>query len=74
MVHLRAEKIERIAQDMPGHRGRRATSRGGLLVLGWGSTYGVITTAVQRARAQGKKVSSAHLRYLNPFPRTSATC
>jgi 2-oxoglutarate ferredoxin oxidoreductase subunit alpha len=37
-------------------------------VLGWGSTYGVITTAVQRARAQGKRVSAAHLRYLNPLP------
>ena len=41
---------------------------GGLLVLGWGSTYGVITTAVQRARAQGKKVSAAHFRHLNPLP------
>ena len=41
---------------------------GDLLVLGWGSTYGVIRTAVQRARAQGKSVSHAHLRHLNPFP------
>jgi 2-oxoglutarate/2-oxoacid ferredoxin oxidoreductase subunit alpha len=41
---------------------------GDLLVLGWGSTYGVITTAVQRARAQGKRVSSAHIRYINPLP------
>ncbi len=40
-----------------------------MLVLGWGSTYGVITTAVQRVRAQGKSVSAAHLRHLNPFPK-----
>ena len=68
MVHLRAEKIQRIAQDIPELE-VDGDERGGLLVLGWGSTYGVITTAVQRARAQGKKVSAAHLRYLNPFPR-----
>ena len=68
MVHLRAEKIQRIANDIPELEVVGDES-GGLLVLGWGSTYGVITTAVQRARAEGKKVSQAHLRYLNPFPR-----
>jgi 2-oxoglutarate ferredoxin oxidoreductase subunit alpha len=67
MVHLRAEKIERIAQDIPNVVPVGDDS-GGLLVLGWGSTYGVITTAVQRARAQGKKVSSAHFKHLNPLP------
>jgi 2-oxoglutarate ferredoxin oxidoreductase subunit alpha len=68
MVHLRAEKIARVAQDIP-EVVVDGDQSGGLLVLGWGSTYGVITTAVQRARAQGKKVSAAHLRYLNPLPR-----
>jgi 2-oxoglutarate ferredoxin oxidoreductase subunit alpha len=68
MVHLRAEKIERIAQDVPDVEPWGEES-GGLLVLGWGSTYGVITTAVQRARAQGKKVSAAHFRHLNPLPK-----
>ncbi len=68
MVHLRAEKVARIAQDIP-ELVVDGDERGGLLVLGWGSTYGVIMTAVQRARAQGKRVSMAHLRYLNPFPR-----
>ena len=67
MVHLRADKIAGIVQDVPGLEVEGDES-GDLLVLGWGSTYGVITTAVQRARAQGKKVSSAHLRYLNPLP------
>ncbi len=67
MVRLRAEKIERIVQDVPDVEVTGDDS-GGLLVLGWGSTYGVITTAVQRARAQGKRVSAAHLRYLNPLP------
>lgn len=41
---------------------------GKVLVLGWGSTYGAITTAVEQMRERGHAVSSAHLRYLNPFP------
>lgn len=68
MVRFRAEKVQRIAQDIPDIE-VTGDDQGGLLVLGWGSTYGVITSAVQRARAQGKRVSQAHLRYLNPFPR-----
>ncbi|TMD30550.1 MAG: 2-oxoglutarate ferredoxin oxidoreductase subunit alpha, partial [Chloroflexi bacterium] len=43
--------------------------RGELLVLGWGSTYGSIRSAVERLQADGKSVAHAHLRYLNPFPR-----
>jgi 2-oxoglutarate/2-oxoacid ferredoxin oxidoreductase subunit alpha len=68
MTHLRAEKIERIANDIPEIE-VDGDETGDLLVLGWGSTYGVIKTAVQRARSQGKSVSAAHLRYLNPFPK-----
>ena len=68
MVHLRAEKIARIANDIPDLEVQGDPS-GPLLVLGWGSTFGVITTAVQRARARGMAVSCASLRHLNPFPR-----
>jgi 2-oxoglutarate ferredoxin oxidoreductase subunit alpha len=68
MVSLRAEKIARIAQDIPEVECHVGEPSGDLLVLGWGSTYGVITTAVQRAQAKGLKVSAAHLRHLNPFP------
>ena len=68
MVHLRAEKIERIANDIP-ELAVNGDESGGLLVLGWGSTYGVITTAVQRARAKGLRVSAAHLRHLSPLPK-----
>ena len=38
------------------------------MVLGWGSTYGAITSAVEKMQIEGKSVSSAHIRYLNPFP------
>ncbi|MFH1131644.1 MAG: 2-oxoacid:acceptor oxidoreductase subunit alpha [Pseudomonadota bacterium] len=42
-------------------------SEGDLLVVGWGSTFGAIEEAVDRARAKGLKVSSTHLRFLSPL-------
>jgi 2-oxoglutarate ferredoxin oxidoreductase subunit alpha len=68
MTHLRAEKVERIANDIPELQVTGEQS-GELLVLGWGSTYGAILTAVQRAQVKGQSVSHAHLRHLSPFPR-----
>jgi 2-oxoglutarate ferredoxin oxidoreductase subunit alpha len=41
---------------------------GDLLVIGWGSTQGAIEEAVERLRAEGRKVSSLHLRFLQPMP------
>ncbi len=68
MVNYRAEKIERIADDIPDVEisGER---EGDLLIVGWGSTYGSITSDVERSRAKGKSVSQIHLRHLNPFPK-----
>ena len=40
---------------------------GDLLVIGWGSTKGAIEEAVERLRAEGKKVSSLHLQFLQPM-------
>ena len=40
---------------------------GDLLIVGWGSTLGAIDEAVDRARAEGQKVSSVHLRFLSPM-------
>ncbi len=69
MVNYRAEKIRRIARDIPPLEVRGPRS-GRLLVLGWGSTYGAIYEAISRLeRADGVKVSQAHLSYLNPFPQ-----
>jgi 2-oxoglutarate/2-oxoacid ferredoxin oxidoreductase subunit alpha len=67
MIHLRAEKVARIALDIPPLE-VDGEPEGELLVLGWGSTAGAITGAVKLARANGHRVSSAHLRHLNPFP------
>lgn len=68
MVEMRAEKIRRIADDIPELAVRGAES-GKLLILGWGSTYGPIFQAVTDLEAAGIRVSQAHLNYLNPFPR-----
>lgn len=68
MVNYRAEKIERIADDIPDAI-VDGDKQGDLLVVGWGSTHGAITSAVERSRAKGVSVSYAHLRYLNPFPK-----
>jgi 2-oxoglutarate ferredoxin oxidoreductase subunit alpha len=67
MVLMRQAKVDRAAQDIPEVEVFGEKS-GKVLVLGWGSTYGSITSAVEKLRAEGKPVSSAHLRYLNPFP------
>ncbi len=68
MVNLRAEKIERIGKDVPPTKIQGNKDGGELLVVGWGSTYGSISTAVDRARARGMDVSAVHIRYLNPLP------
>jgi 2-oxoglutarate/2-oxoacid ferredoxin oxidoreductase subunit alpha len=68
MVKLRQEKIDRAANDVPLVE-VFGEPTGKVLVLGWGSTYGSITSAVEKLQSEGKSVSSAHLRHLNPFPK-----
>jgi 2-oxoglutarate ferredoxin oxidoreductase subunit alpha len=63
---LRAEKVARVANDIP--KAQVDGDPGGLLVLGWGSTYGAITGAVRNARSSGRRVGHLHLRHLNPMP------
>lgn len=66
MTEVRARKIAGIADDIPDVEVHGQGSD--LLVLGWGSTYGAIRTAVNRVRSSGRDVAHAHLRYINPFP------
>jgi len=68
MVKLRQAKIDKIADFIPELEAY-PTNKGGLLVLGWGSTYGALREATLRVRNQGYDVSHAHLKYLNPFPK-----
>lgn len=67
MTDIRREKIAAVASEIPPVTIDGDTD-GEILVLGWGSTYGAINTAVKEARKQGVKVSCAHLRFLNPLP------
>jgi len=68
MTHLRSEKVERIADSLPATQ-LHGNGEGDLLVIGWGGTYGAITSAVQAMQAEGFSVSSLHLRHLNPLPK-----
>jgi 2-oxoglutarate ferredoxin oxidoreductase subunit alpha len=72
MVRTRAKKIENIALTVPD-LAVTGDADADLLVIGWGGTYGSITTAVERCRKAGKKVAQAHLRYLNPMPKNTAS-
>lgn len=70
MCLTRAEKIERMADDIPPLE-VTGDEDADLLVLGWGSTYGSICAGCRRARENGRKVAQAHLRYLNPMPKNT---
>jgi 2-oxoglutarate ferredoxin oxidoreductase subunit alpha len=67
MVRTRAEKVRRVAQEIPATVVNGPES-GDVLVVGWGGTYGAITAAVEEAQMEGKSVASAHIRHLNPLP------
>ncbi|MFN0093985.1 MAG: 2-oxoacid:acceptor oxidoreductase subunit alpha [Dehalococcoidia bacterium] len=67
MTLLRKERIDGMAADIPLAEVTGPES-GDLLVIGWGGTYGAITSAAENARKAGKSVASLHLRYLNPMP------
>jgi 2-oxoglutarate ferredoxin oxidoreductase subunit alpha len=68
MVHLRAAKIEKVAESIPPLEVEDPDGEAELLVLGWGSSYGTIKAAARRVRARGVKVATAHMFHLNPFP------
>lgn len=69
MVKIREQKVDKIANYIPEQKLDNGPAKGKVLVLGWGSTYGAIKTAVQDLLNEGHSVAHAHLRYLRPFPR-----
>ncbi len=68
MVETRAKKIAGIANHIP-EQPLEGPDSGDLLVISWGGTYGSVRTAVHKAQREGHKVTLAHIRYLNPFPK-----
>ncbi|MBW7951189.1 MAG: 2-oxoacid:acceptor oxidoreductase subunit alpha, partial [Chitinophagaceae bacterium] len=69
MVKLRQAKVDKIADYIPEQKLDSGPEKGKILVVGWGSTYGAIKSAVLELQQQGHSVSHAHIRYLRPFPK-----
>ena len=69
MTEARAEKIRRIADDIPLQTVEEGAKRGRLAIVGWGSTYGPINRAVSELRKKGQDASHIHLRHLWPLPK-----
>jgi len=64
----RAAKIDGIAKDIPLQTVDSGESTGRLAVLGWGSTYGPISRAVENLQRVGHAISHIHLRHIWPLP------
>lgn len=69
MVNTRQAKVDMIADYIPLQALDSGAATGKVLVLGWGSTYGAIKTAVTELQAAGHAVSHAHIKYMRPFPK-----
>ena len=69
MVKLRQGKVDKIADYIPEQQIDNGPEKGKVLVLGWGSTYGAIKSAVVDLLREGHSVSHTHLRYIRPFPK-----
>ncbi|MCH8804513.1 MAG: 2-oxoacid:acceptor oxidoreductase subunit alpha [Planctomycetes bacterium] len=70
MIELRARKVQNVANDI-GDQEVFGEPSGDLLVASWGGTFGAVWSAVQRAQAEGHKVSHMHLRWLLPMPKNT---
>lgn len=69
MVKTRQAKVDLIANYIPEQKLDSGPEKGKVLVLGWGSTYGAIKSAVRELQLSGHEVAHAHLRYVRPFPK-----
>ena len=68
MVRLRAAKVAGVVADVPDVV-PAGDPEGDVVIVGWGSTCGSITSALNSLRAKGHKVGHIHLRHLNPMPK-----
>lgn len=67
MVNLRAEKIQGVAKSY-AKLVVEGDAKADLLLVGWGSTYGSLLSAVLQCKEQGLAVAYVHLRHVNPLP------
>ncbi len=68
MTELRAEKVRRVARELPAASLVEGEAPGDVLLVGWGSTYGALRQATRVARSRGVRAAHLHLRWLNPLP------
>jgi 2-oxoglutarate ferredoxin oxidoreductase subunit alpha len=71
MVHLREEKVQRVADFIPDLE-VSGDDEGELLVVGWGGTYGALISAVKDMQEDHKKISLAQFNYIKPLPKNTA--
>ncbi len=67
MTNKRRDKLSSLARELPVPE-VYGPEEGEILLVGWGSTKGIIREAVDRAKSQGRTLSALHLRHLNPLP------
>ena len=70
MVHERAEKVALIPVPDLEVEGDKDDAE--LLIVGFGSTYGHLHSAMDQLRQKGHKVALAQFKYVNPLPRNTA--
>ena len=68
MCHIRKEKVERAANNIPLQE-LEGEDSGDVLVISWGGTYGATHAAVKKCQDEGLKVSLMHLKYISPMPK-----
>jgi len=71
MVNIRAEKVNRVKNNIP-KLAPEFEQEGDLLVVGWGGTYGSLHSAVSGLNDEGYKIGHAHFNYINPMPKNTA--
>ena len=71
MVKIREEKVQRVANYIPDLEVQGAES-GELLVVGWGGTYGSLTTAINQCETQNRSVGHVHFSFIKPLPKNTA--
>ena len=69
MIKTREAKVDKIADFIPEQKITMGVKKGDLLILGCGSTYGVLESVTKELAAEGLQVGHTHLRYIRPFPK-----
>lgn len=70
MTHIRAEKVDRVQNDIPDLKAD-FNEEGDLLIVGWGGTFGSLHSTAKLLTEEGYKVGHAHFNYINPFPKNT---